>query len=163
MTDPTPEAFRRAVSRYATGIAIVTTTWQGHDHAMTANSFASVSLDPVMALVCVQRDTRFHEAILGSGTWAVGFLPEGSQGTARWFATRGRPLDSQLEPFPHHRGGNGAVLLDAMLSGLELATEQVIRAGDHDVVIGRVTDVHLPTSEASPTVYFASRYRSLAP
>ena len=54
MPEPNPEQFRRAVSRYATGIAIVTTVTDGVDHAMTANSFTSVSLDPLLALVAAQ-------------------------------------------------------------------------------------------------------------
>ncbi|MDH4016127.1 MAG: flavin reductase family protein, partial [Actinomycetota bacterium] len=93
MADPTAARFRRATGRYATGIAVITTRADGLDHAMTANSFTSVSLDPLLALVCVERDSRFHSAVLAAGTWAVSFLPEGQEATARWFATRGRPLD----------------------------------------------------------------------
>lgn len=160
---PTAAQFRRAAARYATGIAVVTTVHQGQDHAMTANSFTSVSLDPLLALVCVERDSRFHEAILGGGCWAVGFLPEGRADLARWFATRGRPLAGQFDGVPHARAANGCVLLTGMLAGLELTTQQVVVAGDHDIVIGLVTAVHDPHDEADPTVYFASRYRSLSP
>lgn len=174
MAEPTSERFRRAVSRYATGIAIVTTVTEGIDHAMTANSFTSVSLDPLLALVCVERDSRFHEAVLRSGVWAVSFLPSGGEATARWFAKRGRPLEGQFAGHTTRRAGNGCLLLDDRLAGLELRTQQVVPAGDHDVVIGEVTAIHDPpeTGEGEPgsdghpatepTVYFASRFRHLA-
>jgi flavin reductase (DIM6/NTAB) family NADH-FMN oxidoreductase RutF len=168
MPEPTPEQFRRAVSRYATGIALVTTVADGIDHAMTANSFTSVSLDPLLALVCVERDSRFHDAVLPAERWAVSFLPGEAEATARWFATRGRPLAAQFAMHPTHRGSNGCLLLDRALAGLELTTEQVVPAGDHDILIGAVTAIHQPDGgpddpPGDPTVYFASRFRSLAP
>jgi flavin reductase (DIM6/NTAB) family NADH-FMN oxidoreductase RutF len=175
MPEPTAAAFRRATSRYATGIAIVTTVADGVDHAMTANSFTSVSLDPLLALVCVERDSRFHAAVLASGLWAVSFLPAGGESTARWFATRGRPLAGQFDHVATHRGANGCLLLDAALAGLELRTDRVIPAGDHDIVLGAVTAIHDPAIDpdpspsagpgartTDPTVYFASRFRELA-
>jgi flavin reductase (DIM6/NTAB) family NADH-FMN oxidoreductase RutF len=177
MPEATPERFRRAVSRYATGIAIVTTVADGTDHAMTANSFTSVSLDPLLALVCVDRGSRFHDAVLASGVWAVSFLPEGGEATARWFAKRGRPLAGQFAGHPTHRAVNGCVLLDHLLAGLELRTQQIVPAGDHAIVIGEVTAIHdpdasaagtgvepaaAPSAGAEPTIYFASRFRHLA-
>jgi flavin reductase (DIM6/NTAB) family NADH-FMN oxidoreductase RutF len=179
MPEPTVAAFRRATSRYATGIAIVTTVVDGVDHAMTANSFTSVSLDPLLALVCVERDTRFHGAVLAGRIWAVSFLPAGSEATARWFATRGRPLAGQFDHVATHRGANGCLLLDGALAGLELSTDRVIPAGDHDIVLGAVTAIHDPVADpdpdpdpgtsaaprargTEPTVYFASRFRHLA-
>ena len=184
MPEPSAARYRRAVSRYATGIAIVTTVVDGVDHAMTANSFTSVSLDPLLALVCVERETRFHDAVLEGGAWAVSFLPAGAEATARWFATRGRPLAGQFDSIAVHRGATGCLLLAGALAGLELRTEQVVPAGDHDVIIGRVTEIHDPPGApppgadppgapppgggrpdyraADPTIYFASEFRHLA-
>lgn len=159
---PTSAQFRRVVARYATGIALVTTVVDGVDHAMTANSFTSVSLDPLLALVCVERDSRFHAAVLAAGCWAVSFLPADGAPTARWFATRGRPLVGQFDRFPTHRGAGGCLLLDGALGGLELRTHRVVPAGDHDVVIGSVTAVHDGGAAADPVVYFASTFRQLA-
>lgn len=159
---PTPERFRRATSRYATGIAVVTTFADGMDHAMTANSFTSVSLDPLLALVCVARDSRFHEAVVESGVWAVSFLPAGQEATARWFATRGRPLAGQFDQVPVRRGGNGALLLAEALAGIELTTTQMVPAGDHDILIASVTAVHDPVDDTAPLIYFGSRFARLA-
>lgn len=159
--------FRRAVARYATGIALVTTVTDGLDHAMTANSFTSVSLDPMLALVCVQKESQFHEAVLASGRWAVSFLAQDDAEAARWFATRGRPLSGQFARYSFHRGTDGCLLFDDELAGLELRTVQVVPAGDHDVLIGRVIAIHDPETGADPVgrgpvVFFSSQFRRLA-
>jgi len=162
MPEPTPAQFRRASSRYATGIAIVTSVVDGVDHAMTANSFTSVSLDPLLALVCVERDSRFHAAVLRAGVWAVSFLPRDGERVARWFATRGRPLSGQFDDVPAVRGANGCLLLEGALAGLELRTEQVVGAGDHDILLAEVTAIHQPPEAGEPTIYYASAFRHLA-
>lgn len=164
MPEPTTAQFRRAASRYATGIAIVTTVADGIDHAMTANSFTTVSLDPLLALVCVERDSRFHEAVLLAGRWAVSFLPArpDAEATARWFARRGRPLVGQFDHVVNRRGADGCLILTDALASLELRTAQVVPAGDHDVLIGLVTQVHDPERDCDPTVYYSSKFRELA-
>lgn len=162
MPDPTAAQFRRATAQYTTGIAVITTVADGVDHAMTANSFTSVSLDPLLVLVCVERDSRLHAAVLAAGTWAVSFLPEGQEATARWFATRGRPLDGQFDRVPTRRAANGCLLLTDGLAALELRTEQVVPAGDHDILIGAATHVHDAQGSADPLVYFSSTFRHLA-
>ena len=73
---PSSADFRAAASQFATGITVVTTVLDGVDHAMTVNSFTSVSLDPLLVLVCAERSTRFHDAVLGS-------RPVGGLGAAR--------------------------------------------------------------------------------
>lgn len=162
MPEPTAAQFRRATARYATGIAVATTLADGVDHAMTANSFTSVSLDPLLALVCVERESRFHGAVLAAGIWTVSFLPEGQEATARWFATRGRPLAGQFDRVPTRRAANGCLLLTDGLASLELCTEQVVPAGDHDILIGAVTEVHEAPETARPLVYFGSTFRGIA-
>lgn len=95
---PVGEAgFRDTMARFATGVTVVTCVQDGFDHAMTANSFTSVSLDPPLVLVSVEDDSRFHEALSAVGTWAVSVLAEHQKGRASWFATRGRPLVAQFD------------------------------------------------------------------
>src|SRR3954452_11520966 len=85
--------YRRVVGRFATGVTIVTTVADGMHHAMTVNSFTSVSLDPVLVLFCAEKISRFHDAVLQAGTWGVSVLGVEHEGLSRWFATRGRPAD----------------------------------------------------------------------
>jgi flavin reductase len=159
----TPELFREAVSRFATGLTVVSCRSQGVDHAMTASSFVSVSLAPLLVLVSVDQETRFHEAVSDAGTWAVSILPENAVATARWFATRGRPLHGQFGRVPHHRGeATGALLVDGALAALECRTWSIHPAGDHELFVGEVVDIELPDDAAPPLVYQRRGYRRLA-
>jgi flavin reductase (DIM6/NTAB) family NADH-FMN oxidoreductase RutF len=151
------------VARFATGVCVVSTVHDGLDHAMTANAFASVSLDPPLVLVCVDHQARFHEAIVTSGTWGVSVLDASAKGISTWLSTRGRPLQGQLDRAPHHRGAHtGVALLDQALSWLECRTEQIVAAGDHSIVVGRVLSSHLrPEEDEGALVFFRSAYRDI--
>ena len=159
----TPELFREAVSRFATGLTVVTCRSRGVDHAMTASSFVPVSLEPLLVLVSVDLETRFHEAVSDAGAWAVSILPETAVATARWFATKGRPLDGQFGRVPHHRGKETrAPVLDGALAALECRTWAAHPAGDHRLFVGEVVDIELPDEAAPPLVYQRRGYRRLA-
>ena len=153
-----PATFRRAIGQFATGVTVVTTRVGALDHAMTASAFTSVSLEPLLVLVCVDRDARFRDAVLESGTWAVSVLADSGRRTADWLATKGRPLVGQLDPHPHHRGVTGAALLDGALSWLECRTVAVHEAGDHDIVVGAVVAAVEGDRDATPLLYHRSRY-----
>jgi flavin reductase (DIM6/NTAB) family NADH-FMN oxidoreductase RutF len=157
-----PDAFRAVMARFATGVAVVTCVQDGVDHAMTANSFTSVSLSPALVLVCVENDSRFHEAITHTGQWSVSVLGEHQQGRARWFATRGRPLVGQFDSTPTHRSDvSEALLLDGALATLDCRTTAIHVAGDHDIVVGEVLAFRTPSPDGQPLVYFGSRFRTL--
>ena len=102
---------------------------------MTANSFTSVSLDPLLVLVCIERDSRFHDAMSQTDSWGVSILTRSAEATARWLATKGRPLENQLAA--------GRALLRAdywsrvdcgFIGHLGVRTVATYPAGDHDVV-----------------------------
>ena len=117
-----PSAFRGALGRFASGVTVVTTVLDGVDHAMTASAFTSVSLDPPQVLVCSNRSSRFHEAVMQSGVWAVSILSDRGRAASAWFAHKGRTLEGQFDDVPHHRGALGLPLLDASLARLECRT-----------------------------------------
>jgi flavin reductase len=152
------EIFRRTVGRYATGVTVVSTVVDGVDHAMTSNSFTSVSLDPLLVLFCVERESRFYEAVEASGRWGVSVLAESGRRHAQWFATRGRPLEGQFGAVPHHHGRSGVLLLDDAIAWLECQTTQFIPAGDHAIVVGEVTNIPPMPDLANPLVYWTSQY-----
>lgn len=150
------------MGRFPTGIAIVTTTVDGIDHAMTANSFTSVSLEPPMVLVCVEKVTRFCEAVLASGLWAASVLAVDDRDTAVWLASRGRPLAGQLDRVPHVRGLHGGMpVLSQSLAVVECRTSAVHEGGDHLIVVGDVVGVSTPRPDDKPLVYYTSGYRRL--
>lgn len=157
-----PRAFRKVVGRFATGVTVVTTVVDGADHAMTVNSFTSVSLDPVLVLFCAEKASRFHGAVLLSGTWGVSVLADDSADVSAWFASRGRPLRGQLAGFRYERGqATGAALFSDALATLECRTTAVHDAGDHSIVLGEVLAAAVPRRDARPLLYYEGRYRSL--
>ena len=163
-------AFRRAAGQLPTGIVVVSTSLDGAAHAMTVSAFTSVSLEPLLVLFCAEKIARFHDAVLAAGHWTVSILDEASEKTARWLATRGRPLDSQLDGVPHHPGPvTGAPILDGALAAMECRTTAVHDGGDHSIVVGEVLGVTEPVQrdgevgrQAGPLIYHAGRYRRLA-
>lgn len=155
--------FRRAAGRFATGIVVVTTRLDGIDHAMTVTAFTSVSLEPLLVLFCAEKIARFHDSVLASGAWAVSVLDAGAEKTARWLATRGRPLEGQLDAFRHRPGPvTGAPILADALSALECRTAAVHDGGDHSIVVGEVLGVSEPSPDGEPLLYYGSRYRRLS-
>lgn len=163
VADVVPQRFRRAVGRFATGVCVVSTRHEGVDHAMTANAFTSVSLEPPMVLVCVAQRARFHEAILAATGWAVSILDVAGRPAADWLATPGRPLQGQLASVPFRRGPHtGAALVEAASAWVECRTHAVHEAGDHSIVVGRVLGVDLADVAGAPLLYHRAGYRRLA-
>lgn len=162
MTAVDPIEYRRVVGRYATGVTVVTTAVGGEQHALTCNSFASVSLDPVLTLFCVDKVARFHAAVLASGHWAVSVLTVGQEDLSRRFAVRGRPLEDDFSDVQHTVGPHtGAAVVDGALAALECRTVSTVDAGDHTVVVGEVLGVSVPERDVEPLLYYEGRYRRL--
>ncbi len=148
--------FRNALRKFASGVTIVTVAGDGELHGMTASSFASVSLDPPLVLVCLDKSSRTRALIAQTGAFAVNVLRSDQEETSRAFARSG------VKPFAsiaHRAGSSGAPLLDDAIAVLECSTYQVFEAGDHDVVLGEVRTAATPGGD--PLVYFDGAYRSL--
>ena len=150
--------FRRAVGHFGSGVTVVTTQVGTFDHAMTASAFCSVSLEPPMVLVCVDKEARFHDAVLEAGFWAVSILSAQGRPAADWLAHKGRPLVGQLDRYPHHRDVTGAALLDGSLAFLECTTKAVYDGGDHDIVLGSVVSAVVGARDADALLYHRSHY-----
>ncbi len=141
------------MARCASGVVVVTTRVGDGDHAMTANSFTSVSLDPPLVLFCVQRDSRFHAAIQAADRWVVNLLAAEQAAAARWFAERGRPLAAQMAVVDYSRDADGIALLTGSIGFLSCATEAIYPGGDHSIVVGRVDRIVNEDAPATPLVY----------
>jgi flavin reductase (DIM6/NTAB) family NADH-FMN oxidoreductase RutF len=145
------------MARVATGVVVVTTRVDGQDHAMTANSFTSVSLDPALLLFCVQRDSRFHAAVTAAPRWVVNLLSADQAPAARWFAERGRPLRGQMDVVEHTRDTDGVAVLTGCLGYLGCTTEDIHPGGDHSIVVGRVQRI-VPAEQAPALLYVDHRF-----
>ena len=132
-------ALRDVMAQFATGITVLTARGT-LAHAMTANAFTSVSLDPPMVLCCVARTARMHETILDAGGFGVSVLSSDQEGLARYFASRGRPAGmaqfDRIDWFPGHH--TGVPLLNGSLAWLECDLEETYEGGDHSIFLGMV-------------------------
>ena len=164
MSEPLdPAVFRQAMGRVVHGVSVLTTVAGGHDHAMTADTVTSVSLEPLLVLCCAETEARYHDAVLESGVWGVSVLSADQRAASEWFATRGRPLHGQLDRTPFHRGEKtGVALLDDALMHLEVRTTDVHPAGDHSIIVGEVLSIDLPDTVGSALVHYRGRYGGLA-
>jgi flavin reductase len=155
-------AFRRAMGSFPTGITVVTVaSGDGSMHGITVNSFSSVSLDPMLVLVCLNEASRAVGLIERAGAFAVNVLSAGQQDVSRWFANPYRPAGSTMfDGVPFEPGVTGCpVLVDAAAS-FDCRLRQSHRAGDHLIVLGEVIAlVHRP--ELEPLIFHAASYKSL--
>ena len=154
--------FRRVVGHFATGVTVVTTYGGGRQHAMTANSFTSVSLDPVLVLVAVDRKSRFNEAVADAGTFAVNILAADQEAVSRWFANPARPRED-LGPWPYAHGATGAALFEGALAVVECRVYETHPGGDHTLLVGEVVAMAAQRPDAEPLLFYRGLYRSIAP
>jgi flavin reductase (DIM6/NTAB) family NADH-FMN oxidoreductase RutF len=153
-------AFRDALGQFPTGVAVVTAgTGPDASHiGITVNSFAPVSLEPPLVLWCIDRGSRRHDAFVHAPGFTISILGTGHKAVSARLAGAGEHslgglalLETELGP---------PALADS-LAVFECAREQVIEAGDHSVLIGRVLRFRRP-EQGAPLVYFQGRYGDLA-
>ena len=150
--------FRNVMGHFPTGVAVVTTTHEGNRHGMTANSVTSVSLDPVMLLVCFSREARTALAVQQAGRFAVNILREDQEEISRRFA---RPFQDHFEGLAVGDGPDRLPLLPGCLAYLACAVEEIVPAGDHDIVLGTVEHCEVDPNGGTPLVFFRGGYQRL--
>ncbi len=151
----TQEDFRLALRRFPTGVTIVTTMLDGQPKGFTANAFASVSLEPPMILICVNRQARSHPVIAAAGVFCVNVLALEQSDLAQIFAQKGAP-----DPFgtiPYHTDVTGSPVLDGSLAHLDCTLAEEHSVGTHTVFIGEV--VASDARDGAPLGYFNMDYR----
>jgi flavin reductase (DIM6/NTAB) family NADH-FMN oxidoreductase RutF len=148
--------YRHVMRRFPTAVTVVTTQDDGERHGMTANSVTSVSLDPVMLLVCLLRAARTAVAVQKRGRFAVNVLSEEQEEEARRFA---QPGNDHFACLAIEEGPEGLPLLPGALAYLVCSVSGTVPAGDHDVVLGTVE--HCRVNGGAPLLFFLGGYRGL--
>jgi len=151
---PDALALRRALGRFATGVTVVTTrTPDGKLEGMTANSFSAVSLDPPLVLWNARRQAPSLPGFLAAGCFAVNVLHAGQAALSRHFAT---PLADKFAAIAWEPGLHGCPLLPETLARFECATAEVVEAGDHVIMLGRIA--RATQREGEPLLFAGGRY-----
>jgi flavin reductase (DIM6/NTAB) family NADH-FMN oxidoreductase RutF len=149
------EEFRAAMRRFATGVAIVTTSLEGRIHGFTVNAFASVSAEPPTVLICVNRGATAHPLIAASQRFCANILALGQRGLAERFAG-GEPL-SRFEGVAYRIGPSGSPILDGTVAHVDCRVTEEHTASTHTIFLGEVLDAG--SREAAPLGYFDREYR----
>ena len=149
------------MGHFATGVVIATTSLDDAIHGMTANAVTSVSLDPPLVLVCVERSADSHDIIDRSGLFALSILGRGQETLAERFARKDGAGAHRLHGVPHHTRITGAPILDGSLAYLDCRVVARYPGGDHTIFLGQVADAG-PLEGRDPLVFFRGRYVGLA-
>lgn len=152
--------FRDLVGRFATGITVVTTEVDGLVHGMTANAFSSVSLDPLLLLVCVDRGARCHAQLITTERFGINILAADQEDVSNTFARAKEPSED-FGPVEFEPGAHGVPLLTKCLARFECRRWATYDGGDHDIFVGEVLGGDILQPEAEPLIYFGGAYRQL--
>ncbi|WP_263164893.1 flavin reductase family protein [Streptomyces sp. SCSIO ZS0520] len=153
-----PDRFRQAFRRYPAGVVVITADAGSGPVGFTATSLTSLSLTPPLASFGIATGSSSWPHIERAETAVVNFLAAEQQDVARRFATSG--IDRFAAPTAWRRLDGGAPVLDGAAGWLRLAVEQLVPAGDHRIVIGRVEEVHLDESR-TPLLFHNGGYLPL--
>ena len=150
-------AYREAIGHFTTGVAVVTSIGENGPSGLTASAVCSLSIEPLLMLVCLDRDSRTLAAIRNSGRLGVNVLSRNQEDLARGFALKGPEQEKFHGVSWHDRGG--VPVLDGIVAWLAGDVEELLPGGDHFIAVTAVTDVEAPSGD--PLVYFRGRFRSL--
>jgi flavin reductase (DIM6/NTAB) family NADH-FMN oxidoreductase RutF len=152
-----PDAFRAVMGRFASGVTIVTATdSDGNDNGMTVSAFASVSLNPPLVFICIDKAASMHGVLIDTDFFAINILASTQEAIARRFAD----TDAQrFEGIGFRRGENGAPLLNDTLAFVECKRVSSTDAGDHTMIIGETLATSM--SDARPLLYYRGGFAQL--
>jgi flavin reductase (DIM6/NTAB) family NADH-FMN oxidoreductase RutF len=154
-----PDLLRSVLGRVPTGVMVITTCTPTGQQARTANSFASVSLQPPLVSVCFSDKSPFTAALRASGLWGVSVLAADQHDLSVHFAHRRSPKD--LVSVPHTIGElTGAALLTDCVATLECRSVLTQPAGDHTLLIGEVLTL-LPRRDSTPLIFYRGAYHQV--
>jgi flavin reductase (DIM6/NTAB) family NADH-FMN oxidoreductase RutF len=154
-----PERFRDAFRLHPEGVTIVTARDEfGDQLGMTATSVTSVSLDPPLLLVCINRASRMTSSLSAGASFVVHFLAADQEEVAGRFA---RSLDDKFEHVRYRITSSGCPRLEDALAAVECANHEVFLAGDHVIVVGRVVDVRINRQPEAALAFFDGKFAAL--
>lgn len=150
---PDQLAFRRTMGAFATGVAVLTTHWQGSNYGMTVNSLTSLSLDPCLLLVCVVKGSVTGQAIAERRAFGISLLANDQQDVSSRFVG---PVPDRFKGFDFITSENGVPLVPGALAHFDCSVYDIHEGGDHDIVIGHVDSCH--AHHGDPLLFFRGGY-----
>ena len=153
-----PLEFRKALGHFATGVTVVTTSLGDADHGLTVNAFSSLSLDPPLVLVCIDKKAESYEILKKSRIFAVNILSVKQEDQSVNFSKH-ELKDIRFHKLKVKRGATGAPIIEDAIAYLDCKVVEIYDGGDHDIFVGAVQK--LAFHEADPLLFYTGRYRKI--
>lgn len=150
-------AQRRIMGHFATGVTVVTAYQNGDIYGMTANAVASLSLNPPLILVAVDKSAAMHASLTQSRCFAMNILTEEQEHLSRRFAMRG---PKEVNDLTWIKAASGAPILADVLAWVDCRLYEVLPGGDHNIFVGEI--LAGDSRDGRPLLYFGGKYRRLA-
>jgi flavin reductase (DIM6/NTAB) family NADH-FMN oxidoreductase RutF len=153
----TSDEFRAVLGRFPSGVTVVTTSdANGADQGMTVSAFCSLSLEPPLVLICIEKTASVHEALTRASGFVVNILSAAQEQLARKFSI----VDiDRFEGVGFSRSANGYAILDDVLSVIECRRHALHDGGDHTIIIGEVDSSRV--EPGAPLLYYRGGYAQL--
>lgn len=149
------KAFRDAMGYFASGVTVVTTREQsGQVVGFTASSFCSLSLDPPLLLVCLQKDADCYAAFMQTEVFAVSILSSGQEEIATRFATKSINKMDGTSSYPGP--ATGLPVIAGASAGIECSIRDRVDGGDHAILVGEVISAN--SNAAEPLLHFNRQF-----
>lgn len=157
----TPELYRRAMGSFATGVAIVAYQRQdGKLGGLTVNSLSSLSLDPLLLLVCVSKGTASHDELLSAENFSVNILRAGQENISAHFASKHVRADERFVNTDWFPAKSGTPLIAGSIAHIVCDLYEKYPGGDHTIFLGKVNEIQVHAGD--PLVFFRGKYRQLS-
>ncbi len=155
-----PRAFRDTLSLFATGVTVVAAQHGDHVHAMTANAVTSLSLRPPLVILCVSKQAKMAAELETGQPFSINILRAEQQALSNYFAAQW--LDPQPPAFDFDPWQDTPRLQNCA-AALACVVDSQLEGGDHWIIVGRVLATHRPAQPPDPLLFYAGKYRRLAP
>jgi flavin reductase (DIM6/NTAB) family NADH-FMN oxidoreductase RutF len=153
--------YRDSMRLFATGVAVLTVRDGDATHGMTANAFTSVSKNPMLLLVCIQKGSTTHEMISRARSFALNILSKSQRSLAERFAKQTPIPADPFADIKHHRAATDAPILDDCVSYVDCRVIAAHEEGDHTIFIGQVEAAGLGNAQGGLLLWVGGEYRSL--
>jgi flavin reductase (DIM6/NTAB) family NADH-FMN oxidoreductase RutF len=154
-----PDRFRAVMGHFATGVAVITASSPAGPVGMTANAVCSLSLEPLLLLVCFDRSARTFPVVRDTERFGVNVLAAGQEHLARLFASK-VPEHEKFAEVPH-TVHDGIPVIEGTLAWVGCRLERLYPGGDHEIGIGAVQTAEIAGGTAAePLIWFRGAYRT---
>lgn len=155
------ETLRSALRQFASGVTIVTASFDGTMAGITVSAFSSISLEPPIVMVSINNESSLLANLVQAEHFGVNVLHETQEPLARRFAESIPPAEKFLD-VPLAIGRSGAPRIIGAIAWLDCVLDQTLRVATHTLMFGRVVEAHAPDLPGDPLVYYCAEYRRLA-